>query len=861
MSGEELSNLSLPLEIKDDSAFLHIWAKSNPYKQLLSHMLDTGCCAIQFLSAPSSGAIISFLSNQLHLNESNTLHFVAYLSAMHDIGKAMPWFQAQNETLYNQFISYGMGGLFLPKYMEPLRHEYASADIFMRIWKDRKASRRLYSAYAGVLSLHHQRANIGGNGRKIPEDWKSIQNELEAEIRKAFPVPNELPKPDHIDAACILLSGLVILCDWVASSGPFDGLPAVDEGTLSQTMKIAKDTMHSYGLVSNSNPLQIHTFMDLWPNISTPRDIQKCCEELNPAAPITIIEAPMGEGKTEAALFLAEKMCHFWNKRGIYVALPTQATSNQMYSRTNSMLETIAGGNARLLHGMAFLQMDEKRIQTDDHQEAERWLGSLRMGMLDENGVGTVDQAMAGVLKTRFSILRLLGLTNKVLIIDELHAYDAYMSKIIQSLLHWCKVLSIPVVLLSATLQNSQRKTYLSCFSKINELSNLSNAYPLVTQVDTNGVITQMEAQAALITTYHFQPVPLGEDYNEIVRHVIKLIKDGGCYCILLNTVQKAQNVYRALIQQVDGDTKTMIFHARFPVKKREELEADCLKFFGKGNVGLRPQKAILVATQVVEQSLDLDFDGMLSDLAPIDLLLQRAGRVHRHRGRTRPRDMAEPVLHVIVPDDHAAQDIEKRYGSSGYVYAPFLLYNTERTLNCVKDIHVPSDVRPIIENVYASVTPESMEAWMKMEFSHQLQQANAEGNVFPLPDQDTFFPSQSHPEFVNIEIDDGYEPALRATTRLGDPTFRISFTDSILIEAAKQGKLTKEQQKEIIMSSVSLSLHRVTYEDLEKSSLYKIEKGRLKGCYLSDTCDIIAIGNCMLINDPILGVYWKEKS
>lgn len=856
-------NISVDSAGKEDHAeyFLHLWAKSNPYKQLLSHMIDTGCCAMCYLSAASSRSILTFLMEQWHCGKEAALSFAAYLAAMHDIGKAMPWFQRQNEEQYERLKGLGMQGLFPPKYLEPIHHEYISARIFQRIWKQRKNGRRIYDPYASILSLHHQRSNKG-NEAKIAASWVEIQNDLEAAVCAAFHMGDQLPCPEHMDSACILLSGLIILCDWVASSGPFDEWPEVTEDYLLDSMKIAHDTLRRYGLVSDKTVAEVHSFKALWPHIFTPRDIQKCCEELNPYAPLTVIEAPMGEGKTEAALYLAERMRDVWNKRGIYVALPTQATSNQMHGRTKAMLDTIAGGHARLLHGTAFLQYEEKHIQNDhpdDSMEAERWLESLRMGMLDENGVGTVDQAMAGVLKARFSVLRLLGLTNKVLVVDELHAYDAYMSEIIRSLLRWCKCLRIPVILLSATLQSSQRKAYLSCYTDAENSAVLSSDYPLITQVDSEGHISQHNADATMETDYCFEPVRLGEDCPAIAQYAVLQVRQGGCYCILVNTVKKAQNVYRALLEIKDADTEALLFHARFLLGRREEIEKICLRKFGRGTEASRPHKAILVATQVAEQSLDLDFDGMLTELAPIDLLLQRAGRVHRHRERTRPAGLEKPVIHVILPDDNADADLEKRYGNAGYVYAPFLLNNTEHMVENGRRIRVPSDVRTVIEEAYAQVTPENTKAWQEREFNQQLMRANADGCIFPDPQAEIFFPAEAHPEFINMDVDDGFEPAARAATRLGEPTVRIAFSNPILVEAAKRGRLTKEQQKEIFLSSVSLSMNRISYGDLENSELYKIEKGVLKGCYMSASCDKIKIGKNVLVNDPVIGVLWKE--
>ncbi len=845
-----------------EKAALSLWAKSHPYKQLLSHMIDTGCCAMQYLRAKSSQSVLCFLMDQSALPKDEICSFAAYLAAMHDVGKAMPWFQKNDDVQYQRMKDAGLDYLFSSHTLNPIQHEYLSARAFKRVWKQRSENRRLMDAYAAVLFLHHQR-NDNSRLERIPDDWVPIQDCLEVKVRVFFHMGEHLPQVKNLDAAGILLSALVILSDWVASSGPFDHMPCITPDYYDRSMETACRALHRYGLISDRDHPEIHSFHSLWPMISTPRDIQRKCETLDMSSPITVIEAPMGEGKTEAALFLAESICHKENKRGIYVALPTQATSNQMYGRTKAMLESIHGGFARLLHGTAFLMQDEKHIQIDtgdDRQEAERWLGTSRMGLLDENGVGTVDQAMAGVLRARFSILRLLGLQNKVLIIDEMHAYDAYMSEIIQSLLKWCKVLHVPVVLLSATLQSSQRREYLSCFMMDNNQVRLSDHYPLITQVDHNGHITQTEAKASMETAYEYIPVRLGEDDDAIAEYALQQIVSGGCYCVLVNTVNRAQSVYRSVLNRKGDDVRTCLFHARFTIGRREEIEKLCLRSFGKGPESDRPEKAVLVATQVVEQSLDLDFDGMLSELAPIDLLLQRAGRVHRHRNRQRPAGMEKPVIQVIMPDEDADENPEKRYGSSSYVYAPFLLNNTEHLLEEAKTICVPGEVRSVIENVYEDVHAENLRTWQEREFSQDLMRANAGGNCFPDPREATFFPSQSHPEFVQMEVDDGFEPASRASTRLGEPTIRIAFVTPELLSAAKNEQLTKEMQNEIFYASVSLPGKWISGGDLENSELFRIRKGALNGCYLTDHADRIQIGNRVLLNDQIFGVMWEGK-
>lgn len=841
---------------------LLLWAKSNPHKYLLTHMLETGCCAEAFLTAPSSLSALSFLTEQWHCKKEEAIAFSAYLTALHDVGKAMPHFQRQNEQWYEQMKGTMLSELLPAQPTERIEHEHFSCQILKDIWKKDKQNNRLYNSYACVLSLHHQRIDTTSLRIRISENWKPIQTALEVEIRLTFNPPDRLMAPECMDAVCIFLTGLVILCDWVASSEAFDDTPDVNRDDLPAIRKRAKDTLIKYGLIDHEIPKNVTTFSDLWPHIQKPRDIQNLSGQLNASAPLTIIEAPMGEGKTEAALYLAERKRDAWKKRGIYVALPTQATSNQMYDRTQAMLHTIEGGRARLLHGTAFLKSAEISVHSEhDEGEAERWfISPLRMGLLDENGVGTVDQAMAGVLLSRFSVLRLLGLTEKVLIIDELHAYDAYMQEIIQSLLRWCHALRIPVILLSATLQNSQREAYLSCFTDCVTPLTLSSAYPLITQVDTKGQISEIKAEASMNSTYTFCPERFGEDCAAIARHAVNQIKDGGCFCVLLNTVKKAQDVYRALLEIKDADTETLLFHARFPMGRREEIEQTCLDKFGKGPKANRPRKAILVASQVVEQSLDLDFDGMLTELAPIDLLLQRAGRVHRHRDRIRPKGLEVPVIQVILPEENETNDLEKRYGNSGFVYAPFLLNNTERLVENGIHIPVPGEVRTVIAKVYEHVTPENMTVWQERAFHQHLMQANAKGSVFPVPDNDIFFPNESKPEFLHLEVDDGFEPTGRATTRLGEPMVRIAFSTPSLLEAAKNECLAEKQRKEIFLSSVSLPARNIPAELLkDEKILYKIKKGALKGCYLSDHCDIIKTETFVLVNDRDLGVLYEE--
>ena len=193
-------------------------------------------------------------------------------------------------------------------------------------------------------------------------------------------------------------------------------------------------------------------------------------------------------------------------------------------------------------------------------------------------------------------------------------------------------------------------------------------------------------------------------------------------------------------------------------------------------------------------------------------------------------------------------------------MYAPFLLYNTEKLLESKETIRVPADVRSIINQVYESVTEDNLTAWQKRAFSQQLMAASADNAAFPPPASETFFPAQSHPEFENIEIDDGFDPSSRASTRLGDPTFRIAFTDRKHLKIIQGTYMTPEQQKEILLSSVSLRLTPQIRDGLQSGEICRIRKGALSGCYAVDGESSVIIGSQKLINDPEIGIYWEGQ-
>ncbi len=830
-----------------------LWAKSSPFMSVITHSLCAGTCAEVFLLASSSRKIKTYLADQFAADDLNTVHLISYLVSVHDIGKAHPAFQNKDAECMQRVVNAipeWNGKCPMEALVNGFRHEYESARALKRIWSEQNYDEDLITALSTTISQHHQKPKH--HPVKLRNKlWETMQDELEELMKHHFLQGMMLKMPKSVDAACMLVSSIIILMDWVASSALFEDAEQMSE---EEIKACAEKALSLYGLISDEIFPSVDSFTIMFPEILQLRPLQQACDRLNEFAPITIIEAPMGEGKTEAALFMAARACNAHGDRGIYMALPSQATSNQIHSRMNVMLDTMHYGNARLLHGTAFLtQQLPDTFTTEDEAIAAKWIRPSRMGFLGANAVGTVDQAMATVLTSKFSSLRLIGLSNKVLVIDEIHAYDLYMSQIIESLLRWCYGCGIPVILLSATLQIAQKQRYLSCFG-MNSGSSLSANYPLLTQVLPDGSTQEISVDASAHYSFIFQPVRLGNDAVAVSWMAMKAVQGGGCVAVMANTVSRAQEIFRALQSINDNETIILLFHSRFPLGRRAEIEKQCVTAFGKDRTH-RPKKAILVATQVIEQSIDLDFDGMISDLAPVDLLLQRAGRLHRHRGNSRPGALKEPKMYVILPSEDADSALDHRYGSSGYVYDPFLLYNTEQQLTSERKVRIPEDIRELIEEAYATVTDKNRDAWMERNLRGLLEKSKAQACTWPMPSPDTFFPAETTVYYDIPDLDDGMEVSAEASTRLGDDSVRIAFCREADFDRFSIQALTPKEQISVYMNSVSVRIKSFLFADTDNAMM--LNKGKLTGIWLLRGEHSVNLGTVIISNDPILGVIW----
>lgn len=731
---------------------LRFWGKTgedDAFHPALMHMLDVGAVAAVFLERAASPALrVDFQAVVQPGGAGDAAppdflrNWLPVLAALHDIGKVSPGFQAKAPDLFKR-LRRGVSAAPEPGAsgehdMTTLHALGGRGRILNRLGFEPDASYDLARTLAG----HHGRFK---NPTPYHDSvlWAKARQDMADCVVRMFGAIKAPTLVASLPAAwCMTLGGLVSVCDWIGSSEEYfppafrvtpqagDLVPTghrpvpsvLESGRDADLAPFLRDArlratraLDELGFTGWRADGGIHDFEVLFPGLVA-KEVQQAAIRMADGLSepgLLLIEAPTGIGKTEAALAAADRMANRFGLGGIYVALPTQATSNQMFLRVQAFVERRYPGarpDLHLLHGMSDLVEDYRALRVradapdgDDIREgaiASSWFASSRRSLLAPFGVGTIDQSLLSVLWVRHLFVRMLGLGRKVVVFDEVHAYDTYMSRILDRLLSWLAALGSPVVLLSATLPPSRRgelvKAY--CGSAPEDIA----GYPQIV------ACTPRSRPAVHVVTpesgrqVDLDRCPLATaDPDLLARRILDRVSLGGCVAWICNTVNGAQQAFRMLAENAPPDVELHLLHARFPVERRLAIEAAIQRRFRKD--GDRPAKAVLVATQVVEQSLDLDFDWMVSDLAPIDLLLQRMGRLHRHDRPERPARFGNPTLTWIDPvDDLSAPS----FGVWAKVYHASVLIRTWAALTGRACITVPDDVPGLIRVVYEAGVP-----------------------------------------------------------------------------------------------------------------------------------------------------------
>lgn len=795
-------------------------AKTNPDVVLLTHLLEVGYVARFLLEKGNLRPLIAELSDALDVPEKDAISLASYLAACHDLGKCHPDFQAK---LYPDGVTNPFKKQIDLLYSMFSHNEY-SKTIAERIWQTKhRFSDHTAEMLSPILQYHHQWSRPA-MAMMLPLEpqmdvrllYQNMQDEIEDILFKTFQPPTSFSPVDW-SAAGVLLWGILIASDWIASGDAISGHPVPPDEAASFIEHVMPDFLQDNHLMESPLPDGISSIQKLFPFLADKplRPMQREVENLfqhGTTASGILIEAPMGEGKTEAAIYAAYRLAKEYGKNGFYIALPTSATSNQMETRINAMLRAQGCLEAKLMHSMAWLE------QEPCHEDSI-FTAPLKRGLLEPYAVGTIDQAMLSVMMARYSILRLVGLATKVLIIDELHSYDAYMKTTIERLLSWCYDLGIPVVMLSATLPLDKKQAYAKAFHS--GFKNLTTQYPCITAFQQEEEAVEREVEGS--HQHQNISLQLKQDGEEAVQEEVHKLfvqsNDQGCICVLRNTVDQAQETYQKL--RAEYGSIVTLFHARFLYKDRQRIEkAVCQTFGGKE----RPQKAILVATQVVEQSLDLDFDAMITDLAPIDLLFQRTGRIFRHEREGRPFPNGQ--LTVLLPE-------EIHLHSS--IYPAVLLNRTQHLLQERDCLHIPQDIPHLVQYVYQkaeqpedTVEGENFYEDFCIETSNSSQLAKAV--IFPEPDESRFFLATQGSGIDGFRDELAF---LSVSTREGAAQNTVAFLpseDYLEIQAVLQKKqpLSYAQSREIALHSVHLSSRLFS----PKNNMLK-GTGRVYGTYI----------------------------
>ncbi len=736
-----------------------IWAKKDPFKSLEHHAIDAGWMCKALVEHGFGGRVAIRLAELFE--NAGALDVISFLVVLHDMGKCHPYFQFEERD-------------------RGYRHEAGTQDILEKLIVGEPGfNRKVCLSLIQALRLHHQKGRCERGALVIPTNrrpgWWAEQQRLFYDEMKAIFLPDltTVSHCRHLDAACVLVWGLVILSDWLASGqAAFQEIPEELEGPeyVAASRAAAERAIEEAKLTDAALPPD-GDFAAVWPSFGANlRPVQAACEALardwssENAPGLILIEAPMGEGKTEAAVYLAARLLHVLSRSGFYMALPTAATSNSMYFRMREFLAAHGAGVPRLMHAQSWLV--EEGLDGGEG-EARAWLTPLKRAMLSQYAIGTVDQAMLSVMPVRSGVLRLLGLSSKVLILDEIHAYDAYMREIIERLLSWCAALGVPVILLSATLPPALRSRLVEAYSGVPG-GFRQEGYPSITCVRRGGQPTQIRvAGSAMGGRVRIENRLLLGKNVEIADFALSLVESGGCAGVIMNTVRDAQEVFMRIRERAGEDTQCLLFHARFPLEERLGIEEKCIRWFGKR--GERPRKAILVATQTVEQSIDIDLDALVTALCPVDLLLQRIGRMWRHAETQRPASISGPRAFVLTPEGDALD------GPPLAVYAPVILRRTRALLQGLEAIDLPGDIPSMVAHVYDE-NPDASDAqafqeWSEWQAGEAIRRSNADAYVYDWPSEGSFFARGKGLEVVGEGDDD--QIVRGARTRDGEDGLR----------------------------------------------------------------------------------------
>ncbi|GAA3854045.1 CRISPR-associated helicase Cas3' [Saccharothrix violaceirubra] len=722
-----------------------VWAKSvmddhgrpTHWLPLQQHLDDAAGVAARLVDHWVSPQVLGRIAKDLGGDVDAVRELACWLARVHDVAKASCAFAVQVPLLADRMRDAGIvANPMLMTHPDRSRaHHTVVGYLAVRDFLAAEVGPVFADQMASVVAAHHgvppERSTLAevaglteliGGGvwqearefflRRASEgvDWSRYQD-----IRLSMP-------------SQVLLTAIVILADWIASNA--DYFPLLEAHEPPRDLDTAARVDHAWKRLAlprrwRASPVSSNVDAAFSERFAIPggvvRPVQAAAVEVAATQSVpglVIVEAPMGVGKTEAALLAAEELAARSGADGVFMALPTQATTDAMFDRVRSWVEALPGRDGSvsvtLAHGKASLNDTFTGLVRDgwftsvgedgEHDEsavvAHRWLSGRKKGVLASFVVGTIDQVLFAGLKSRHLMLRHLALAGKVVVIDEVHAYDVYMSQYLERVLHWLGAYGVPVVLLSATLPAARRVRLVAAYD--GTPAPAVDGYPLI--LASGGTAPKVLPLPGNGTTVALDR--LSDDIEQVVTFLREHLREGGCAVVVRNTVGRVQATAERLEQEF-GVEHVTVNHSQFLSCDRARIDRELLRRFGRE--GERPALHIVVASQVVEQSLDVDFDLMVTDLAPMDLVLQRLGRLHRHP-RKRPEPVTTARCAVVGVEDWAAEPVRAVAGSRA-VYGEHLLLRSVALIVERDKVALPQDIAPLVQRAYDE-DPVGPESW-----------------------------------------------------------------------------------------------------------------------------------------------------
>ena len=731
-----------------------------------------------------------------HCDELFARTFVQWIAACHDCGKASPAFQlnlTHDGDFYGVRSRLEAAGFEFPPGTPRGRqapHCRIGQGVLERWLKTRyDASARQATPIAALVGAHHGVPAQGPEVSALASDryacvtdevypyasaWMRAQDaflDLMTHELDAVEVVGVTLRRRMSPSLQVTLGGLIVVADWLASDStrfPYAEDPEMSERLAAAALEIDILPPWDAALPDEDENLLRSRFgfdADVRPNGGQQALMDAAHTVSEPS--LFVFEAPTGSGKTEASLMAAEILAARFGCGGVEFLLPTRGTTDGVWERLTPWIEKLPGQGRQsvsLAHGRAhlndaFMEMtrrsryagvaedgaDADLVDTDCERLTEAyvssWFTGRRKATLASMVAGTVDQLLLSALQTRHVALRHVGLTGKVVIIDECHAADDYMLVYLETALRWLGAHRVPTIAMSATLPDATRERLVAAYAGVKPETTSPAPVRLTT---ASPVGTRTVAPPLTSPDRRIIPTFIGPELGAVTAAAAAAAHDGACVAVIRNTVGEAQETYRALRDEL-GKNRVQLLHSRFLGVHRAAREHDLRRRLGP-NASDRPRGFVIVATQVLEVSLDIDVDLMITDIAPLDVLFQRAGRLHRHRRGAgeceRPERYREARLLISgCSEPSLLGSAPEVADGTAAVYGSHRVLRTAATLVSRAGQKVPlREVPALVQDAYAdpgrSLPPGWREAMDEAEQRHFAKVADMEmrASAFALP-------------------------------------------------------------------------------------------------------------------------------